>query len=1149
MPGTIPSVKVGMYDPFEAYPLICEKLVQKVVLTNLHWRKNATDTLRSITQLPYEIIEETPKFFDNHQPSTLLKIENNESALIDILHLLETPYTRLMFIQCDNLDTYRSQVRPLVIAWKEGNIEKSNCPIEWNLVFVQTDQNSKSQQKVYEKLKTDNNEADGTEHCILLKTEYATPLEENESWVLLGTKLKSSILFSFSKRLEILRDAILVIKNKPLLTIALKEGVARQFFNLRLFEDALNEYNFLLHLVNKTKDVLSIHDDDDLKGLQGLISTDVLFNSESDKISEFDVKSFIFSRSFLTLQTLAVVNSSLSVSSLHVSDLLDKLLSFVPNVIDMFDNSVSVNKWVYDLISEIFSLDICQKILESTERLSEESSTQISERFGELLLLQRSKLLLLGSSLKNYNINGVLTDIPIMTKSNIELDDGELNTILGSKDTFEQKFIELTEAAIRQYGICGRPRTVDILSIDVALLDYQNGQFNKSALILSSCHDFYGSQGWKYIGSSLLETFIDCLENMDSSDEFFETPKDLLLAENYITLLASLNESVNINESTLEATLEKLYKLDLNESPEDFKYDLGKLFTFEVDPFITPIGSGIYEINVNIKTNLNLNFKLEDFEILLINYNKQLIKFNKSEVNFNENDNNIKLQSMNISIGDFKLEKISAKLGHILLTHEFQVKPEFTIYPSPNDLEVNVDHSTSLSLNNKTFSIFIKSNEDIENILIEFNQIEGILELNGPIKLYKQGGSLLKEYEENSSLSYPNFEKEKLYELIVPFKPDLLTSKILDIFTKVKFESSDGNLKSQSSIINLNTILKMEVSVQDIFKFDSLYSKFSIGTSDPNIPIRLINVELKGPESYNIQSSLKAGELIIFADQPGNYFFRLDKFEDIEINDIVLNVEYRDLNEESFKIWKYLLWNELVKLNLENYFKLLTNSLILEIDYILYELDSKISFSKKRFNSNILKSIPIKDRSQVSNLINKFISNEHDKSEVEIPFINNHIKIDVPIPTVEILQQYELKLEHSKIYTTLGEELQALLSIKSIVNKHEQKNEKANSKKVSFKDQISNKYDVEIVANADSWLINGQTKFSFELYKNFEDNNEEQFKDREYKLSLIPLKIGKLTLPRIKITKEDISFKLDEYALEIDYKNENETIYVVSEKN
>jgi hypothetical protein len=47
---------------------------------------------------------------------------------------------------------------------------------------------------------------------------------------------------------------------------------------------------------------------------------------------------------------------------------------------------------------------------------------------------------------------------------------------------------------------------------------------------------------------------------------------------------------------------------------------------------------------------------------------------------------------------------------------------------------------------------------------------------------------------------------------------------------------------------------------------------------------------------------------------------------------------------------------------------------------------------------------------------------------------------------------------------------------------------------------------------------------------------------------LIPLKVGKLTLPRIKITKEDISFKLDEYALEIDYKNENETIYVVSEK-
>jgi hypothetical protein len=1139
----IPPLKVGIYDPFEAYPKIQQKLAEKVQLTNLHWRKTKSDALRSIPQLPYEIVEETPRFFDKHTPSTLSKISDGGSAMDDTLNLLRTPYTRLMFIQCDNTDVYRSQVRPLITAWKENNIKQSHCPIEWNLVFLQTDSSSKSQQRVFEKLKTDNPDVDSVDHCVLLKLTYLNNLEENESLGVLSSRLKASVLYSLSKRIEILEAALLTAKD-PLLKFALKEGVSRQFLNFHLFEDALRQYSQLLVTLKSDLQLVKSHDNE-LKRLDSIIKTNTIFESASTEPSLFSLTSFIFSRNFLILESLSL-NGSMSVSSLHIGELLKRVQLFVSDVRTIFGKSIEINEWIYQLIDDVFSSEVCSRILRTIDQDTDESLLQISDKFGELLAFQRSVLLLLGSSLKGYQINGILTDVLTAEFSEAEIRNEELKRVLSTREQFESKFFELTESAIRHFGLAGRPRAVDALSIDIALLDYQNSQYEKAALVLSNCPEYYGSQGWKFIGYSLLETYIDCLEHMDANDEFFTTPKESVLAENYVSLLSSMKEGSVVSSGSLENTLDKLTRLELTgSSTKEIKYGFDELFTVDVKPYVTPLGSDTYSINLSLKNSSGLELKLKDLRLSMVNENTNKVIFSAPEATLDTMINTVELKSSNVSIGDFKIESISAKFGPISLFQEFSDKPETTIFASPNDLEIKLDHSTRLNLGIKTFSVFIKTFEDISDVNLRFNQLGGFLELDDSIILF-QGDNLLHKFSDTEDLRYPILEALNTYELVIPFKQHSVASKLMELFVEVKFFSSDGVLKSQSITDHLDTTLKVEISVQDIFKFNSLYTKFSIGTSDANIPIRIIDVDLKSGGDYNISTALKPQEAVAFAEQPGNYFFKLDKTNDLKVNNnLLLSVEYRDLSKEISTVWKAILWQELKRANFQIFYRLIIDALTLEVDYTAYELDSVITFINKRFNRSILKYIPFaKERSEIENILHKFLSETHPRAVPDTSANNQHLAINVPIPTVELLQEYELKLEHSKIYTTLGDELYSKLTIKSILSKHES----TTAKKVSFRDQISNKYEIEIIPNNDAWLINGQTKFSFEVHKNSEDNKEEDFKEKTFDLCLIPLKVGKLTLPRIKITKEDISFKLDEYALEIDYKNENETIYVVSEK-
>ena len=132
------TLKIGYYDPFDVFKLIQPSIESKLPLTNLHWKSPAHNSnLKSIPNLPVNLVEEVPK----------------RSKVLD-----DDVLTRLMFIQCESIDIYKSQVRPLIKEWLRHLVRNTQC--EW-LIVLYVPLHSKDtnyhliKTNIYNKLKTD----------------------------------------------------------------------------------------------------------------------------------------------------------------------------------------------------------------------------------------------------------------------------------------------------------------------------------------------------------------------------------------------------------------------------------------------------------------------------------------------------------------------------------------------------------------------------------------------------------------------------------------------------------------------------------------------------------------------------------------------------------------------------------------------------------------------------------------------------------------------------------------------------------------------------------------------------------------------------------------------------------------------------------
>ena len=287
-------VAVECSDPYDLFQQVQPFLSDRLPLHNLHW-KSATRPLRSIKNLDVNLVK--AKDQGPATPAT----PGNLARRHQIPGLRETPYLKILLFRCDDNETYKTVAKKTAREWMKANsqnpspsnTQENHDAFEWLILHVvlpntpaasqpRTTKHSSSgasdstdnvtgkskwgrgSSTILDKLKSDFNSSskNAVDRIAQIRLPKAgasqpppsllSPSEIATLWEDLVEKLKTLILASFDLRVSQYEEDIREKDSQRNLPgwnfctfFVLKEGLAKGFENVGLFEDALAGYDEL----------------------------------------------------------------------------------------------------------------------------------------------------------------------------------------------------------------------------------------------------------------------------------------------------------------------------------------------------------------------------------------------------------------------------------------------------------------------------------------------------------------------------------------------------------------------------------------------------------------------------------------------------------------------------------------------------------------------------------------------------------------------------------------------------------------------------------------------------------------------------------------------------------------------------------------
>ncbi|GME68052.1 unnamed protein product [[Candida] boidinii] len=518
----------------------------------------------------------------------------------------------------------------------------------------------------------------------------------------------------------------------------------------------------------------------------------------------------------------------------------------------------------------------------------------------------------------------------------------------------------------------------------------------------------------------------------------------------------------------------------------------------------------IIKISFEVKENLKLVIPLRD-----INGEYEQYIDDEDE---DEADNGFENQFEKTVDSEYKVLKhnntTDANDKQVKLPHELQLfKIDSFIDQDGNKksntwLDCSVPYKRDLHNDEIMLEVNIGS-EDIDYLQIEFLKTDedrlrsinnSYIKRQNHIESNDDEGEIIDDFEivdnVDSILFNINVKDGKIakytrYEVYIPyfFPPDVSNTE-LDIAFGINFKRGEVEFSNYLRK-NIDTMLPISVSVQDIFRGLDLFTNFSIGPPKYNSPLRINGVSLKSvnQDRLNDESNLKVTSwnqddlkgIVAFGDQCATFFYKISKESNSNSNNnkdsnnknkqnsiskgnfksgndlLVLNIEYYLIQEECFNILRYLFISKIEKdskkfQKLRKYFNLLNKffqGLRVKVNHYAqtnYLIIYKPDYSE--YNNMIFNKI--KNESDLKLVLNEldefliaFIKPEKvqsiddtvgfyiDKSLKEKSNVPLHrLNIDVSLPLIHIVHNVELEFERRHQYV-VGEPIKVEVIVNS----------------------------------------------------------------------------------------------------------------------
>ncbi|KAJ7582878.1 trafficking protein particle complex subunit 10 [Mycena floridula] len=1093
---------------------IYNALQSQLPLRNIHWKPASRSSIRTIQELDVNLLQ-------------LDKIRDEHTSQIPVT-LLEKPLLNIYIVNCEDneLEVYRTRLKKQIKEWHSMVTARKNQ--EWLILhIVRPDSRTQGgtffqlKGSVIDRLRADFN-TEKKERCIQLN--WASGNINPTAWGEFVNKLKDGILAAFDSAVVLREEEVKRSESQRQLPgwnfctfFILKECLATSFAGVNLFDDALVQYDELeasFYQVLKEKNLswfgtlISPSAKDDSAPLLSISKKPYRDLIVANTISVFDFRIYLLARQCDILGKQGRMTEVCRKVGAFLGA-FGRRLRGIENTLPKF----FVESWTYS--SALSVVEQCD-IWASSLNLEGSKLATFNAGKAELLELARDQLDILGIQIGHLPaqppFSMVFPSTPTSpdTKSRDQISNAELLAALDNQETFFVLYIGITNQAIDMYAKGGRRKFALKLHGSLAALDLHRGRLDVALTTYTSLPAHYAPHMWTSLESRMLSKALDIHASLEKPHDtewihillsFLKTYVEglgtelLMREEDKVQYVSKLVNEMQVASSTLDA---------------DLAHPDHPALQLDVAPNARSAGDkdGSY-LDVTVRNDLPCTLPINEVSVTLAGRDTEKLRFSLAVDQLPPGKTKMTLFCPTSPHGTYLFESSEVRVCRLLLQWSHRKKPTIgrhILIRIPKDilaLDVTIHQPKHIELG-KPPAILLNLSTGRNHILRASVKLS-----TSSNHFYHKRASLepetlaaLETSDESAILT--NLGRDTTVSVLVPHS-DASAFHAMKVLVEVEYvtesePSLDRLLRTTRTVV---TALPISVNVEDFFRGQRLFSKFTVSTTGPQ-HVRISEAHLEPPiddiEGLSIVScsSEKRGVVTVTPTQPANFLFYIDSSEGPIREPLTLRIRYRMLREEVESVIEEAVASVLTEMPslTESRLALISNLVdTLEFDASwveVYGLCGELNVPTGRREPQEL--------SEALSRVKKVLSG-HQTSATG-PW--HEIRIPVDVPNMNIVAAAGIKIvageaSHELPALYAGQPIDALLTIHTSFHWGSSTNPKDK--------QYMMQFDVDEMVR--DWLVSGKKRGDFMALH-----------DATYSIpiTLIALHHGELALPKVNVS-------------------------------
>ncbi|KAF8229518.1 hypothetical protein L208DRAFT_1439127 [Tricholoma matsutake] len=895
-------------------------LAAQLPLHNIHWKSASRRSIRTIQELEVGLVSlETVRDEYSQIPTTLL----------------EKPLLNIYVVVCPNTDVdgYRTTVKKQIKDWHSAVTTRKYQ--EWLILhIIKSDAQAPSgkffqKNSVFEKIRADFN-VEKRERCA--QVAWSSETDNPAVWAEVMNKIKDGILSAFDAAISQREDELKRSEGQRHMPgwnfctfFILKESLAISFEGVHLFEDAYAQYDELeglFHEVLKEKNlswfgplINRVNGDDSaplLSSSKKPYRDLILANS----ISVFDFRTYVLSRQCeLLAQKGRITDISRKVATFLCA--FGRRLREVETSLPPF----FVESWIYS--SALSVVEQCD-FWSSGFSIVGPKLNAFNAAKGELMELARSQLDTIGIAVGHIPPRPPFSAtsspfIPSQTKAAEQITNTDILSSIESVDSFYELYVTTTNRAIDMYTQAGRRKFALRLHGSLAALDLHRGQLNNALTTYSSLPAHYAPHMWTSLESFMLSQALDTHAkfNKDKDTEWIHVLLSYL--RTYIDtqgtelLLHEADKVVYVTELVNEL------KTVVSELKTDIAHPDHPAVSIEVstNARIAETEDGCY-LDVTILNRLPCILPADEVSVVILGRDSERAMFSLPVQDLAPGKTRLTMFCPISAAGTYVFESSEVRLARLLLqrTHwqapaskgvRYQKDSRPVLVRVPKDLlalDVQLSLPNRIELGEAQTLLFAVSSgrNHVSRITFKLSSSGVIFRLKDA---YLHGDSKSAAIEiTTAGISLSDIPKDTAVSVMVPYSntPGFHAMKI---HVTAEYTTASEPLLSRAFAITrvVLTTLPISVNVEDFFRGNRLFSKFTISTTSHQ-HVRIASAHLNIPEDgldgvKIVTPSTKNRPVVtVTPSQPVNFICYIESANGPVREPLNFLIRYRILREE-----------------------------------------------------------------------------------------------------------------------------------------------------------------------------------------------------------------------------------------------------------